>query len=76
MLSKRDRRIAERLLVRQREGTRPSSGAQIEMERELQLMLMLNIKAEIQILGNGEKLGNWLDGKLLMEVPAERRLNE
>lgn len=36
-----------------------------EWKRELQVMLMLNIKVEIQILGNGEKLVRWLDEKLL-----------
>jgi meiotic recombination protein SPO11 len=36
-----------------------------EWKRELRIMLMLNIKAEIQILGSGGALGDWLDKKLL-----------
>lgn len=35
-----------------------------EWKKELQAMLMLNVKAEIQILGNGDTLGEWLDKKL------------
>ena len=56
-LSARDRRIALRMLERDEEGDD-------ECKRELQVMLMLNVKAEIQILGNGEKLGKWLDARL------------
>jgi len=56
-LSARDRRIALRMLERDEENDE-------EWKRELQVMLMLNVKAEIQILGNGEKLGEWLDARL------------
>lgn len=42
-----------------------------EWRRELQIMLMVNVKAEIQVLGNGEKLGEWLDGKLRSAVEME-----
>ena len=36
-----------------------------EWRRELQTMLMLNVKAEIQVLGNEEKLRIWLNVQLL-----------
>lgn len=58
-LSKRDRNIAKKMLARQDAEERDH-----EWRKELQTMLMLNMKAEIQILGNEEKLGEWLDGKL------------
>ncbi|CZT50385.1 related to MEIOTIC RECOMBINATION PROTEIN REC12 [Rhynchosporium secalis] len=55
-LSERDRRIAVRMLEREGEEAQ---------RRELQVMLLLGVKAEIQILGNGERLGEWLDGRLI-----------
>lgn len=55
-LSARDRRIAVRMLARDELDE--------EWMRELRAMLVLNVKAEIQILGSGERLGEWLDGKL------------
>lgn len=58
-LSKRDRNIARKMLTRHDTDERDE-----EWRRELQMMLMLNMKAEIQIVGNEEKLGEWLDGKL------------
>ncbi|CZR56625.1 related to MEIOTIC RECOMBINATION PROTEIN REC12 [Phialocephala subalpina] len=58
-LSKRDRNIAKKMLTRHDTDERDE-----EWRRELQMMLMLNMKAEIQIVGNEEKLGEWLDGKL------------
>lgn len=61
-LTKRDRRIATLMLGR---GTERSVEEDEDWRRELQVMLMLNVKAEIQILGSGEKLGEWLDGKLM-----------
>ncbi|KAH7330466.1 Spo11/DNA topoisomerase VI subunit A [Rhexocercosporidium sp. MPI-PUGE-AT-0058] len=57
-MTARDRRIALRMLER---GEESDEGRR----RELQVMLMLNIKAEIQILGNGERLGEWLDERLM-----------
>jgi meiotic recombination protein SPO11 len=60
-LTARDRKIGMKMLAK--------SGAEEdgdeEWRRELQIMLMMNVKAEIQILGNGEALGEWLDKKLL-----------
>ncbi|KAH7383513.1 Spo11/DNA topoisomerase VI subunit A, partial [Cadophora sp. MPI-SDFR-AT-0126] len=56
-LSARDRRIALKMLEREDKSNQ-------ERKRDLQVMLMLNVKAEIQILGNGEKLGEWLDERL------------
>jgi meiotic recombination protein SPO11 len=56
-LTARDRKIALKLLEKQL-----SDG---DWKRELQIMLMLNVKGEIQILGSGEALGEWLDSKLL-----------
>jgi meiotic recombination protein SPO11 len=64
-LSARDRRIAGKMLEK---DIFEEDGKEIEWRRELQVMLMLNVKAEIQILGNEEKLSKWLDGKLLNEV--------
>ena len=56
-LTARDRKIALKLLEKQLlDG---------DWWRELQVMLMLNVKAEIQILGGGEALEEWLDRKLL-----------
>ncbi|KAL2067544.1 hypothetical protein VTL71DRAFT_1969 [Oculimacula yallundae] len=57
-LTARDRRIALKML--ERDELREE-----EWRGELQVMLFLNVKAEIQILGNGERLGEWLDGKLM-----------
>lgn len=59
-LTARDRRIAMKML----EKNVADAEMDVEWKRELQVMLMLNIKAEIQILGNGDKLGEWLNGKL------------
>ncbi|OWP04320.1 hypothetical protein B2J93_9388 [Marssonina coronariae] len=61
-MSARDRRIARKMLER---ASGEHAGVEEEWMRELQVMLMLNVKAEIQILGNGEKLGEWLDSRLL-----------
>ncbi len=59
-LTARDRKIALKMLAKSvAEADRDK-----EWERELQIMLMMNVKAEIQILGNGEALGDWLDKKL------------
>ncbi|KAI9047189.1 hypothetical protein LZ554_008643 [Drepanopeziza brunnea f. sp. 'monogermtubi'] len=60
-LSARDRRVAVRMLER---------GGQVDAEwmRELRVMLVLNVKAEIQILGGGRRLAEWLDEKLLDAV--------
>ncbi|PMD12317.1 DNA topoisomerase IV, alpha subunit [Hyaloscypha hepaticicola] len=60
-LTARDRKIAMKMLGKSiAEEERDE-----EWRRELQIMLMMNVKAEIQILGNGEALGDWLDKKLL-----------
>ncbi|KAK2623907.1 hypothetical protein QTJ16_006541 [Diplocarpon rosae] len=64
-LSVRDRRIASKMLEK---ANGEDNGVDDEMKRELQVMLVLNFKAEIQILGNGEKLGEWLDRRLLDSV--------
>lgn len=62
-LSKRDRRIAKRMLEKELLG---EEGRESEWRRELQVMLMLNSKAEIQILSSAEGgLKRWLDAKLL-----------
>jgi meiotic recombination protein SPO11 len=61
-LSARDRRIARKML--EKEHIFGEDGMEQEWRREVQVMLMLNIKAEIQILGNGQALERWLDGKL------------
>lgn len=57
-LTARDRRIALRMLGWDEEKD-------TEWRRELQVMLLLNVKAEIQILGNGERLREWLDERLM-----------
>lgn len=65
-LTKRDRSIAKKML-----GREDISIEDQEWKRELRLMLMLNTKAEIQILGDGDQLGIWLDGKLSKAVEVE-----
>lgn len=55
-LTKRDRRLGRSMLVRH-----PAMG-EGEWRREVQCMLFLNVKAEIQILGGGERLGRWVEG--------------
>jgi meiotic recombination protein SPO11 len=63
-LTARDRKIAVNMLGKNvAEEDRDE-----EWGRELQVMLMLNIKAEIQILGNGDALGEWLEKKLLAAI--------
>lgn len=62
-LTKRDRSIAKKMLTRQHISMEDQ-----EWKRELQLMLMLSTKAEIQILGDGDELGIWLDRKLSKAV--------
>ena len=62
-LTARDRRIAKTMLAR--ENGFGDDEMELEWKREVQTMLILNVKAEIQILGNGEALGSWLDGKLI-----------
>jgi meiotic recombination protein SPO11 len=61
-LTARDRKIALKLLEKQLSD---GKGLNEDWRRELRIMLMLNVKAEIQILGGGEVLGEWLDCKLL-----------
>jgi meiotic recombination protein SPO11 len=63
-LTVRDRKIAIKMLER---GVAEEYMNE-EWRRELQVMLMLNVKAEIQILGNGDSLGEWLDKKLLKVI--------
>jgi meiotic recombination protein SPO11 len=61
-LTSRDRRIARRMLEKE---TMEEEGREVEWRRELQVMLMLNLKAEIQILSDGDGgLEKWLDEKL------------
>ncbi|OBT68740.1 hypothetical protein VE03_02199 [Pseudogymnoascus sp. 23342-1-I1] len=55
-LTRRDRRLGRSMLrghPAMREG---------EWRREVQCMLFLNLKAEIQVLGGGERLGRWVEG--------------
>lgn len=61
-LTTRDRRIAMKMLEK---DLLEDNGVESDWRRELQVMLMLNVKAEIQIIGNGDKLERWLDRKLL-----------
>ncbi|KAF7868389.1 hypothetical protein EAF04_004921 [Stromatinia cepivora] len=60
-LTKRDRRLAVRMLQR---DICKDNGVEKEWRRQLQIMLMLNTKAEIQVIGNGELLETWLNGEL------------
>lgn len=62
-MSKRDRNIAKKMLER-----RETEEGNEEWRKELQVMLMLNMKAEIQILGNEERLGEWLNGRLRASI--------
>ena len=64
-LTERDRRIAAKMLEK------GGGYVNVEWKRELRVMLMLNVKAEIQVLGNAEALGRWLDGKLVDAVRIE-----
>jgi meiotic recombination protein SPO11 len=63
-LTARDRKIAVKMLGR----TVGEEDSDEEWKRELQVMLMLNVKAEIQILGNRDVLGEWLDKKVLEAI--------
>jgi meiotic recombination protein SPO11 len=58
-LTKRDRRLGRSMLMRH-----PAMGedGEAEWRREVQCMLFLNLKAEIQVLGGGERLGRWVEG--------------
>ncbi|KAF7960182.1 hypothetical protein EAE96_001780 [Botrytis aclada] len=60
-LTERDRRLAVKMLERDmcQEG-----GVETEWRKEIQVMLMLNKKAEVQIIGNGDALENWLNNNL------------
>ncbi|ESZ94121.1 hypothetical protein SBOR_5475 [Sclerotinia borealis F-4128] len=60
-LTKRDRRLAVRMLQR---DVCQENGDEEEWRRELQIMLMLNKKAEIQIIGNVDALEGWLNRRL------------
>jgi meiotic recombination protein SPO11 len=64
-LTKRDRRIAMRMLKKDVFGESQWEG-EGEWRRELQVMLTLNLKAEIQVLSPDEGgLEGWLDGRLM-----------
>ncbi|OBT82498.1 hypothetical protein VE02_09128 [Pseudogymnoascus sp. 03VT05] len=58
-LKKRDRRLGRSMLIRH-----PAmlEDGEAEWRREVQCMLFLNLKAEIQVLGGGERLGRWVEG--------------
>ncbi|TGO86400.1 hypothetical protein BPOR_0307g00090 [Botrytis porri] len=60
-LTERDRRLAVKMLQR---DVCQEDGDEDEWRREIQVMLMLNKKAEIQIIGNGDALENWLNRTL------------
>jgi meiotic recombination protein SPO11 len=64
-LTARDRRVAIRLLEK---DIFDEWGKEEEWRRELQVMLLLNVKAEIQILGNAERLRGWLDENLMAVI--------
>lgn len=64
-ITSRDRRTAKSLLER----AHFQQDNEAEWRREVQVMLMLNMKAEIQILGNAEQLGTWLDHQLHNVLP-------
>ncbi|TGO37998.1 hypothetical protein BHYA_0084g00290 [Botrytis hyacinthi] len=64
-LSKRDRRLAVRMLQR---DICQWGGDEDEWRKEIQVMLMLNKKAEIQIIGNGSALEIWLNESLGKET--------
>ncbi|PMD37215.1 DNA topoisomerase IV, alpha subunit [Hyaloscypha variabilis F] len=63
-LTARDRRVAVKMLAK----CVDEEERDVEWKREFRVMLMLNVKAEIQILGNGDMLGEWLDKKLLHAI--------
>ncbi len=59
-LTLRDRRLAVRML----EKAVFQAGVETEWRRELQVMLILNMKAEIQIMSNGNGFEAWLSSKI------------
>ncbi|KFY59834.1 hypothetical protein V496_05518 [Pseudogymnoascus sp. VKM F-4515 (FW-2607)] len=59
-LTGRDRRLGRSMLMRH-----PAMRDGGEWRRELQRMLFLNLKAEIQILGGGERLGRWVEEEIV-----------
>ena len=63
-LTARDRKIALKMLAK----SVAEEDRDDEWKRELQVMLMMNVKAEIQILGNGDALAQWIDKKLFEAV--------
>ncbi|KAH8796899.1 Spo11/DNA topoisomerase VI subunit A [Hyaloscypha sp. PMI_1271] len=63
-LTARDRKIALKMLAK----SVAEEDRDDEWKGELQVMLMMNVKAEIQILGNGDALAQWLDKKLFEAV--------
>ncbi|KAF5875863.1 putative meiosis-specific topoisomerase spo11 protein [Botrytis fragariae] len=60
-LTERDRRLAVKMLQR---NVCQEDGDEDEWRKEIQVMLMLNKKAEIQIIGAGDALENWLNRNL------------
>ncbi|TGO25494.1 hypothetical protein BPAE_0079g00420 [Botrytis paeoniae] len=60
-LTERDRRLAVKMLQR---DVCQEDGDEDEWRKEIQVMLMLNKKAEIQIIGTGYALENWLNRSL------------
>lgn len=70
-LTKRDRRQGMSMLA-----THPALAERVHAEwrREMQCMLFLNMKAEIQILGSGERLGTWVDRGIRAWNEDERRM--
>ncbi|KFX89885.1 hypothetical protein O988_08440 [Pseudogymnoascus sp. VKM F-3808] len=60
-LTKRDRRLGRSMMAKH-----PAMGEELHVEwrRELQRMLFLNVKAEIQVLGGGERLGRWVEREI------------
>ncbi|KFY44396.1 hypothetical protein V495_03483 [Pseudogymnoascus sp. VKM F-4514 (FW-929)] len=60
-LTKRDRRLGRSMLAKHL-----AMGEEVnpEWRREVQRMLFLNVKAEIQVLGGGERLGRWVEREI------------
>ncbi len=67
-LSKRDRKLATNMLA---SNPAFAEDTNAEWRREVHYMLFLNVKAEIQILGSGDKLGGWVE-KRIAECQIEK----
>ena len=73
-LSGRDRKKATKML--ENNPVIEENGEEPEWRRELQIMLMLNMKAEMEILAEGEQgVVGWVDAKLVAGAGRKQALD-